>query len=136
MKLVARLKQPSVYLVEAPLYYYLQRPDSLSRKRTYMEKIEFANWYVKNERDPLPQRSDEWGHLLLHHVITVTLFCRYRAQLAGDREFVRNANALLHVMLTDMFQDNTVSLRYKTVHAVKILFPCLYRFRSRIKRQK
>ena len=135
MKLVASLKQPDVYIIEAPLYYYLQRPDSLSRKRTYKEKIEIANWYVQNERDPLPQRNDEWGHLLLHHVITVTLFCRYRAQLADDREFVGHADALLRVMLTDMFRDNTVSLRYKAVHTIKILFPCLYRFRKRIKRR-
>ena len=106
-----------------------------SPESVYKEKIEIANWYVKNERDPLPQRSDEWGHLLLHHVITVTLFCRYRAQLADDREFVGHADALIRVMLTDMFRDNTVSLRYKTVHTVKILFPCLYRFRKRIKRR-
>ncbi len=127
LKLIKSLKKPLVYCIEVPLYFYLQRSDSLSKKRAYYEPLEMVGWYVKNERDPLHKKSGEWGCLLLFHSISVTLSCRYQAYLLNDQEIIERTNALLRVMMSDMLRDKTIGLIYKAAHIVWFLFPYSYR---------
>ena len=127
LKLIACLKRPSVYLIDTPMYFYLQRSDSLFKKRSYEEMIEIADWYVKNERESLRQKGGEWRGLLLFHMISTVLSCRYQADLLDNRELVRHTDALLRTMMADMLRDKSISLKDKSTRAAMILFPYLYR---------
>ena len=135
MKLIASWKQPNVYEIDAPLYYYLNRPKSLSKLRTYEEMLQISNWYVKYERDPYHKKNGEWGRFLLLNSIFKTMLCRDEAYAHKDREVVRKSNTLLKKMMADLVRDKTVRPRDKVVLPLKILFPHLYRCYSVLKEQ-
>lgn len=127
LKLIANWKQPNVYEIDAPLYYYLDRPKSLSKLRSYEEILQISNWYVKYERDPYHEKTGEWGRLLLLNSISKTMYCRDKAYAHKDREVIRKSNALLKSMMVDLLRDKTIRLHDKLLLPVKILFPRLYR---------
>ncbi len=127
LKLIAHIKHPKVYMIDTPMYYYIQRPDSLFKQRSYEEMIEIADWYVNNEQDPRHQNSGEWSELLLFHTISAVLLCRYQAYQLGNRELTGHTNALLRSLMTCMLKDKTIGLMYKAVWTAMILFPFLYR---------
>lgn len=127
LKLIASWKQPNVYEVDAPLYYYLNRPKSLSKLRTYEEMLQIADWYEKYERDPYHKKNGEWGRFLLLNSISKTMYCRDEAYAHKDREVIRRSNRLLRSMMADLLRDKTVRPHDKIVLPLKILFPHLYR---------
>lgn len=127
LKLIGRIKHPIVYLIDSPMYFYLQRPGSLFKQRSYEEMIEIADWYVKNEQDPLHRNSGDWGELLLFHTIATVVSCRYQASQLGNRELTRHTNALLRSLMTCMLKDKTIRLKNKATRTGMILFPFLYR---------
>ena len=127
LRLIAHIKDPKVYMIDTPMYYYLQRPDSLFKQRSYEEMIEIADWYVNNKEDPLHQKGGEWSELLLFHTISTVLSCRYQAALFGNQELTRHTNVLLQNLMACMQKDKTISLKNKATRKIMILFPFLYR---------
>ena len=127
LRSVSKWDNPIVYLTDSPLYYYLQRPNSLFKSRSYEEGFQIADWYVKNGRDPLHKKTGKWSWLLLMHCTSAILNIRYTANLYKSQEFVEHANTLLRPMLKDMIKDNYFSLTEKIIRAIMILSPTAYR---------
>ncbi len=127
LRLISRFRQPNVYETDAELYFYLQRPGSLVRTHTYQRRIEIAEWYVKNGRDPYHQTSGNWGWMLLMEAISTVLDCRYEAILRDDTELTRHANDLLRVMCEDLNGDPRVHIKDKLTRTIMCRFPSLYR---------
>ena len=127
LKLIASWKHPNVYEIDAPLYYYLNRPKSLSKLRTYEEILQISDWYVKYERDPYHKRTGEWGRFLLLNSISKTTYCRDEAYAHKDREVIRKSNRLLNRMMADLLRDRTIRPHDKVILSLKILFPHLFR---------
>jgi glycosyltransferase involved in cell wall biosynthesis len=132
LKLIAHIKHPKVYMIDDPMYYYLKRPGSLFKRRSYAEMIQIADWYVKNEQDPHHENSGEWSELLLFHSIETVLNCRYQAKQQGNRELIVHTNALLRSLVKCMLKDKTISVRHKGANVVLAIFPFLYRYYARL----
>ncbi len=92
-------------MIDEPLYYYLQRPDSLIHSRSYETMIQSANWYIENGRDPHHVHTGDWCWLLLMFVIRATLSCRYQATLWKNQELMQHTNALLQTLHADLIRD-------------------------------
>ena len=132
LTLISRIKQPKVYETDSPLYFYLQRPGSLVRSRSYETSIQISEWYLKNERDPRHLKTGDWAWMLLLQSITMTLSCRYSAYLWKNRKLIRHTNSMLHSMAKDICLDSYINYYDKLTRMVSILFPGIYRqFRLR-----
>ena len=126
LRLIARRKQPSVYEIDALLYYYRNRPKSLHKSRTHVENLQISNWYVKNERDPYHEKTGEWGCFLLLNSIGRAMDCRYEAYAHNERDVIRRSDELLNSMKADMMRDKTIRLHDKALRLIMIRFPFLY----------
>ena len=127
LRLIGGWKQPVVYGTETALYFYLQRPGSLIRSHTYRERLEFIDWYMKNERGPAHMRSGDWGWMLLLQTISTTLVCRYEASLHQDGKTVRWTNEQLRVLGEDLNKEPHVPVREKWARIIMSCSPRLYR---------
>ena len=127
-RLISSWEQPVVYATETPMYYYLQRPGSLARSRTYETRLQMSDWYVANGLDPYHIKTGEWGWIPLLHSIAFCLSCRYQAKLRKDQKVINHVNELLQILISDMLKDGYICPKDKIARIICYLLPCTYRF--------
>ena len=127
LRAIAGWRQPIVYKTDAELYFYLSRPGSLISSHPYYTYLELVDWYMANGRDPRHRKTGDWGWTLALQSITMALSSRYSAYLWKNRELIKHSNILLRALLSDLFKDRNVRLKYKLTRMIMYLFPCLYR---------
>ena len=133
LRVVANIMEPKVYVTDAQMYYYLQRPGSLVRSHTYEEMTQIAEWYVKKGREQSIDKNNKWAWQVLLQSITITLFCRYQAYLWGNQGVVRHANNLLRIMVVDLIRNQNIDAGKKAALLTMYCFPSTYRlYRKRI----
>ena len=128
IRIISAIKHPTVYILDEPLYFYLQRPDSLIKSRSYETMIQSSEWYIKNGRNPHHAHSGDWGWLLLMFMINASLSCRYQASLWNNKSLFKHTSFLLREMKRDMIKDKYISSKEKLLYSIMILIPVSYRF--------
>lgn len=132
LRVIANLKNPKVYKTDAIMHYYLQRPGSLVRSHGNEERIQIAEWYVKNSDYFNENKINKWGWQLLEQSITMALLCRYQASLHNDRALVDRTNKLLKIMISDMKQNQDIDFNTKVTLLTMNRFPGIYRLYRKI----
>ncbi len=126
LRLIGSLKSPIVFAANTQLYYYLQRPDSLVKTRTYKTAQEISDWYIANRQHLFLQKDGEWSWMLLLHCIKAGFSSRYMASLYKDRGAFKHAHYLLRAMLKDLLKNKQIPLGSRLAHAILMLSPKIY----------
>ena len=127
LSVISEIKEPVVYETNVPLYYYLQRPNSIVNTMKIDKMIGFAEWYVIHGRESQKTLLGSWGWIRLLQAIKLTLSYRYGVLILKDYTGLKNANRLLRIMIIDMLRNRNVSLKNKVIHSIMFFSPSMYR---------
>lgn len=122
---IAQLQTPSVYETETPLYYYLQREDSIVRTSKYEKMIDYTKWYAERSRDD--EQIGPWSWVRLMQAIKLGLSYRYEARIRNNKIGEKRINQLLKKIVGEMVTNSKISIFEKIIHVIMIASPGIYR---------
>lgn len=125
LSVVSKLKNPVVYMTDVPLYFYLQRSNSIVRSGSYEKSLDFAEWTVTNYKS---DDQCEWSWMLLMQAMKMALSCRYGAILYDDREMIHRVNKVLGILLQRIKQNKQIPKKEKFMHWIMKSSPRMYRY--------
>lgn len=116
------LQNPSIVRIDVPLYFYYQRPDSLSKVLNPDRYGSAAQWYLDHIGQF--QRKD----VILAHLYRVLCLYRYEGSFMGDRAQVqKKARRAFRQALPYLLKEKNISFKEKVKYLIASLSPALYR---------
>ena len=126
LEVVLSIRNPVVYETKTPLYYYLQRADSIVHTADYLNLKEAFDHYQKHTQWKQEPRG-KWFWMLPLQVVKSMLSYRYMVRFRPDAGHLRKeANQALRTYLKIVTFSN-VSVIEKIKHWVIYFCPRLYR---------
>ena len=124
LTVMASLNNPKVYETSIPLYFYLQRSDSITKTSNYQKLIQLPDWVVNN---PDKIAKHDWSWMLELQALKMALSYRYGSILHKKEHETRHANKVIQVALLSVIKDRRVCFSEKMIHVIMVLFPRVYR---------
>lgn len=125
LTVVSMLKKPVVYATDTPLYFYLQRSNSIVRLANHQKLLDIADWTVNYYKY---DQQHEWSWMLLMQATKMALSSRYGAILHEDHEMVSRAEKVLNILLQKIMQNRQITRKDKLAHWIMKLSPRIYRY--------
>lgn len=127
LEVIFTTDSPLVYETNTPLYYYLQRENSIVHTTSYIRLKDISDYYLRNIAGN-KGHDDNWGWMLTMQVIKSTLSYRYMVRYRPDsKTLIREANNDLRRQLKDLMAYSSPSFLEKIIHIIMYLCPALYR---------
>lgn len=128
LEVIKTIDHPHIYWVDLPLYYYLQRDDSIVHTWDYKGFRDISDYYMKYHAGRGHRFGAVWGWMLTMQVIKSTL--SYRLFVRSDpnhKKLIKEANKALIACLKDMSSYEELPISDKVIHWVMYLCPGLYK---------
>lgn len=115
----------SLCKIDATLYYYYQRDDSLIRQFTPYSRLEVVKYVIDHLRENIPMGD---RRLCLLYICKYFLSYRYGVMFDMNQELKKDIKSTAKDLLKAIAVPCGMSLKWRSIFTVMLMLPGLYRF--------